>query len=109
MITRRQAITQTCCAVLGLALPRWNPGQNRAAHSAVTAPNGPPDLQIQSSVLRIEFDHSLRSRVVALLGSNPTILAPFAASEIVIGIGTRIWSDFALNASHRERVSDAFG
>src|ERR1039458_10796765 len=110
MITRRQAIPQTCCAVLGLTMPRWNSGQTSSSqHSAVVAPNGSPDLQIQSSVLRIEFDHSLRSRVVALLGANPTILAPFSATETVIGIGTRTWSDFALSASHREPVSDAFG
>ncbi len=111
MITRRQAIAQTCCAVLGLALPRWNSGQNGSAqHSApATAPNGFPDLQLQSSVLRIEFDPSLRSRVVALLRPNPEVLAPFSASETVIGTGIRTWSDFALSASRREHVSDAFG
>ena len=110
MITRRQAITQTCCALLGLALPRWNAGQNSsAAHSvpAATAPNGLSDLQIQSSVLRVEFDHHLRSRLVALLGLSPKLLAPFSASETVTGI--RTWSDFGLIASRRERVSDAFG
>ncbi len=109
MITRRQAMAQTCCALLGLALPRWDAGQNGpSAHSVpASEPNSSPDLQIQSSVLRIEFDHDLRSRVVALLGANPRILAPFSASETVTGI--RVWSDFALSASRRERVSDAFG
>ena len=108
MITRRQAIAQTCCALLGLALPRWNSGQNGSAeHSAPATAPAFPDLEIQSSVLRIEFDHHLRSRVVALLGANPRILAPFSASETVTGI--RTWSDFALSASRRERVSDAFG
>jgi alpha-galactosidase len=108
MITRRRAIAQTCCAVLGLALPRWNSAQNGSAeHSAPATAPVFPDLELQSSVLRIEFDHDLRSRVVALLGANPRILAPFSASETVTGI--RAWSDFALSASRRERVSDAFG
>lgn len=94
--------------MLGLALPRWNSGQNSPAQQSApaSAADGLPDLEMQSSVLRIEFDHYLRSRVVAL-GPNPTILAPFSASETVTGI--RTWSDFALSASHRERVSDLFG
>jgi len=110
MITRRQAIAQTCCAVLGLALPRWNSGQSSSSqHSAATAPNGSLDLQLQSSVLGIEFDDHLRSRVVALLGPKPKVLAPFSASETVAGAGVRTWGNFALSASHREPVSDAFG
>jgi alpha-galactosidase len=107
MITRRQVITQTCCAMLGVALPRWNYGQNTAARQSAPADNAFPDLQLQSAVLRIEFDHHLRSRVVALLGPEPRILAPFSASETVTGI--RTWSEFALSASRREHVSDAFG
>ena len=109
MITRREALAQTCCALLGLALPRWNSGQNSSAQhsSPVALPDSSTDLQIQSSVLRIEFDHHLRSRVVALLGPSPGILAPFSESETVTG--ARTWTDFALSASHRERVSDAFG
>jgi alpha-galactosidase len=111
MITRRRAIAQTCCAALGLALPRWNSGQNGSAqHSAPgAAANGVLDLQIQSSILGIEFDRHLHSRVVALLGPRPRVLAPFSASETVIGIGIRTWRDFALGASRREPVSDAFG
>ena len=109
MITRRQALVQTCSALLGLALPRWSSGQNSSARDSApaTGANGVSDLQIQSSVLRIEFDHHLRSRVVALLGPNPKVLAPFSASETVTGI--RTWSDFALSASRRGPVSDAFG
>src|SRR5208283_2099696 len=100
MITRRRAIAQTCCAVLGLALPRWTAGQNASAeHSAPATAPVFPDLELQSSVLRIEFDRRLRSRVVALLGANPRILSPFSASETVTGI--RTWSDFALSASRR--------
>jgi alpha-galactosidase len=108
MITRRQAITQTCCAVLGLALPRWNSEYSSGQLSApAPASNDPSDLQIQSSVLRIEFDHHLRSRVVALLGANPKPLTPFSISETISAL--RAYSDFALTASHRGHVSDAFG
>jgi alpha-galactosidase len=63
--------------------------------------------QIQSSVLRIEFDHNLRSRVVALFGGKPRVLAPFSASETIAGV--RRWSNFTLSANRRERVSDSFG
>jgi alpha-galactosidase len=111
MITRRRAIAQTCYTLLGLALPRWDSGQNSSTQDS--APSAPPDdfpdLRLQSPVLRIEFDHRLRSRIVALLGPNPKLLAPFSASETVIVIGIRPWSDFTLSASHREHVSDAFG
>ena len=48
----------------------------------------------------------LPSRVVALFGGRPQILAPFSTSETVIGV--RSWSDFALSAN-RGGVSDAFG
>ena len=106
MITRRQAIAQTCCAVLGLALPPWSSERDTPAQP-VREPNGLPDLQIQSSVLRIEFDHYLHSRVVALLGPSPKLLAPFSTSETATG--HRTWSDFALSTSRREHVSDVFG
>jgi alpha-galactosidase len=108
MITRRQALAQTCCALLGLALPRWCSAQNGLADNSSSAtPDGSPDLEIESSVLRIEFDRKMRTRVVALIGPSPQILAPFSASETLTGLHT--WSDFALTASHREHVTDAFG
>jgi len=44
---------------------------------------------------------------VSSLGPGPKVLAPFSASETLTGI--RTWSDFALKASHREHVTDAFG
>ena len=111
MITRRQAIAQTCCAVLGLALPRLNSGPGGPARQSTSAPagDGIADLQIQSSVLRIEFEHHLHSRVVSLLGPNPKLLNPFSASETIVGTGVRAWSEFALMASRREMVSDLFG
>src|ERR1700734_3915022 len=108
MITRRKAVAQTCCALLGMALPRWCATQNGPAHNSSSGvPDGSPDLEIESSVLRIEFDRKMRSRIVALLEPNPKILAPFSASETLTAV--RAWSEFALTASDREHVTDAFG
>jgi alpha-galactosidase len=91
-------------------LPGWNSGQNKSAEkdTAARAGGDASHLQIQSSVLRIEFDRNLNTRVVALFGPSPKPVTPFSASETVAGIG-RSWSDFALTSSHREAVTDAFG
>jgi hypothetical protein len=51
--------------------------------------------QIQSSSLRIEFEHNMHSRVVARLTGKDVPLGAFSASEIVDGKG-RSWADFAL-------------
>jgi alpha-galactosidase len=107
MTKRRRAIA--CCVLLCVALPAWNSGRNRLdalAHPAPSA-NLASDLQIQSSVIRIEFDHNLHSRVVALFGSKAERLTPFSASETVTTL--RTLGDFALSSSHREQVADAFG
>jgi alpha-galactosidase len=95
--------------VLGLAQPGWNSGQNNSGNKSAPAgaPSASTDLQIQSSVLRIEFDGKLHSRVFALFGPGPRLLAPFSASETATGV--RTWSDFVLSSSHREHVSNAFG
>jgi alpha-galactosidase len=98
------------CIVVCLTF--WGGGSEQTSAARKPAPaatdNAAPDLQIQSSVLRIEFDHNLRSRVTALFGPRPKPLTPLSASEIVTGVG-RTWSDFALSSRHRETVSDAFG
>jgi alpha-galactosidase len=106
---RGRTVAETCCVLLALALPVWNSGQSRLAQEPTPAGalKASTDLQIQSSVLRIEFDHNLRSRVVALLGRSPQFLTPFSASETVSGV--RPLSEFPLSASRRESVSDAFG
>jgi alpha-galactosidase len=98
-----------CCALLSTMLlgrisAQQGPGQRPVPASAV---NATVDLRIQSSVLQIEFDHNLHTRVVALFGSHPKLLVPFSATETVTG--THTWSDFVLSASHREPVNDAFG
>jgi alpha-galactosidase len=110
MMKCKRVIALTCCVLLSLGLPGWNSGQNKSAEkdTAARAGGDASHLQIQSSVLRIEFDRNLNTRVVALFGPSPKPVTPFSASETVAGIG-RSWSDFALTSSHREAVTDAFG
>ena len=110
MMKRRRTIALTCCVLLGLALLGWNSGHNNSDPRLVpaSAGNTTTDLQIQSSVLRIEFDLNLHSRVVALFGPSPKLLTPLSPSETVTGIG-RTWEDFTLTSTHRELVSDSFG
>ena len=110
MMKCKRVIALTCCVLLSLVLPGWNSGQNKSAEKDIAARAGgdASHLQIQSSVLRIEFDRNLNTRVVALFGPSPKPVTPFSASETVAGIG-RSWSDFALTSSHREAVTDAFG
>jgi alpha-galactosidase len=110
MMRCARAVALVCCILLGLASPGWNSGQTNSnlkpAPPAVDS--SATDLQIQSSVLRIEFDHNLHSRIVALLDPSPKPMTPFSASETVTGVG-RTWTDFALTSSHRGTVTDAFG
>jgi alpha-galactosidase len=107
---RTQAIVLSCCVLLALALAGGDSGQGSpgAKHVPAAADKPATDLQIQSSVLRIEFDHNLRSQVVALFDQTPKTLTPLSASETVAGIG-HTWGDFALTSARRETVSDAFG
>jgi alpha-galactosidase len=105
---RRRRVALTCCVLLAVALLGSNPRQDNSRPATAAASNATTDLQIHSSVLRIEFDHNLRSRVVALFTPDPKPLTPFSASETVAATG-RTWSDFALTSARRERVSDAFG
>jgi len=64
--------------------------------------------QIQSPLLRIDFDVNMRSRVVARFEAKEIPLGAFSASETVKGI-ERSWYDFALSSQTRERVTDAYG
>jgi alpha-galactosidase len=106
----RRPIAATCCILLGLALSGWKPVQNNSDQRPApsNARDASADIQIQSSILRIEFDHNLHSCVTALFGPSQTRLTSFSATETVIGTG-RHWSDFALTSHRKEHVSDAFG
>jgi alpha-galactosidase len=70
------------------------------------SPTGNP--QIQGASLRIEFDHNLRSRVVARFDNKETTMGPFTASESVTA-ADKAWTEFPLTSQKHERVSDAFG
>jgi alpha-galactosidase len=106
----RRPIAATCYILLGLALSGWKPIQNNSDQRLApsNARDASADIQIQSSILRIEFDHNLHSRVTALFSPRQTRLTSFSATETVTGTG-RHWSDFALTSSRKEHVSDAFG
>src|ERR1700728_4697361 len=67
-----------------------------------------PRPQIQGGNLRIEFDHRLRSRVVARFGHKETVLGPFTASETVTTAG-KLWTEFVLTSQKQGPVKDAFG
>src|SRR5215831_388307 len=66
------------------------------------------DPQIQGANLRIEFDHNLRSRVVARFDNKETIMGPFTASESVTA-ADKTWAEFPLTSRKHERVNDAYG
>jgi len=103
-------IALACCILLCLALPGWNSGQSNSGQTTtpVGARDAATDLQIQSSVLRIEFDRNLHTRVVPLFDGVAKLVVPFVASETVTGVD-RTWSNFVLSSAHREPVTDAFG
>ncbi|HEX4485006.1 MAG TPA: glycoside hydrolase family 36 protein [Terriglobales bacterium] len=67
-----------------------------------------PLPQIQSSSLRVEFDKTMRSRVVAKLNGKEIPLGTFSASETVKGVQSS-WSSFALDSQKSERITDTYG
>ncbi len=97
------------CVLLGISLPAWNfephgLSPRSVAQDAISS----SERQVQSEVLRIEFDPHLRSRVVPLFSSTSKLMGPFSSSEtITTSLGDQ--TDFALSASHREHVTDTFG
>ncbi len=74
--------------------------------AAADVPSGNP--QIQGGKIRIEFDHHLRSRVVACFDNKQTVLGPFTASETVT-TADKVWTGFPLTAQKHERIKDTFG
>jgi len=106
---RLQTLGAVTLAVLGLAFGPV-PTQSRADHKSIPtpSPDSSANLQIESPVLRIQFDRNLHSQVVELFGARPKILAPSSASETLIGTD-HTWRDFALTSSQQNQVSDVFG
>ena len=64
--------------------------------------------QIESPVLRIEFDTNMHSRVIARFNGKDVPLGAFSASETVQG-GQRSWDNFALTSQTHGRISDIYG
>ena len=64
--------------------------------------------QVESPSLRIEFDKSMRSRVIARFGTKEIPIGGFSASETVKS-SDRVWYDFALDSQKHERITDAYG
>src|ERR1019366_3366980 len=85
-----------------LALMLSSGSRTGAANLAVDKP------QIQGANLRIEFDHNLRTRVIARFDNKETTMGPFAATESVAA-GDKTWTEFPLTDKKSERVHDAFG
>ena len=73
---------------------------------AADGPTGKP--QIQGGNVRIEFDHHLRSRVVARFDKKETVMGPFTASETVT-TADKPWTGFLLTSQKHERTKDTFG
>jgi alpha-galactosidase len=73
---------------------------------AADVPRGNP--QIQGGNIRIEFDHHLRSRVVARFDKKETVLGPFTASE-TLTTGGKHWTEFLLTSQKHDRTKDTFG
>ena len=68
----------------------------------------PSAAQIQGEHIRLQFDHSLRSRVVARFDGKETTMGPFVASERV-AVADRTWAIFPLVSQKSARINDAFG
>jgi alpha-galactosidase len=98
-MTLPQALARTTLTLLILSAG-WN--------SAQTNPPKPsPNPQIESKLLRIEFDHNLHTRVTPLFDATKP-LTQFSATETLQGT-TRTFTDFPLTSSQTGQISDAFG
>jgi alpha-galactosidase len=111
-MSRLQVLAFAGLALFGLAAS-LNSGQSKAAghpsQTQVRDLSREGSLQIQSPLLRIEFDQKLHSRVVPLSGEETSKdLVPFSASETLAGID-RSYSDFVFSSSSQKTVSDIFG
>src|ERR1035437_7589021 len=74
--------------------------------AAAATPTDKPE--IKGGNLRIEFDSSLRSRVVARFDKTETVMGPFTASETVT-TADKLWTGFLLASQHHGRTRHAFG
>jgi alpha-galactosidase len=104
-MTRPQTLALTTLALLTITLS-WKPQPTNAAPPPLADSQAAP--QIQSKLLRIEFDHQLHTRIVPLFTAASKPLTPFAASE-TLQVADRTYTDFALTSTQTDQVSDIFG
>ena len=85
---------------LAIVFSAWLP--TGAADVSMSTP------QIQGEHLRIEFDRTLHSRVIARFDGHETTMGPFVASERV-STTDKNWTEFSLVSQKCDRVNDAVG
>jgi alpha-galactosidase len=78
------------------------------ATTMAASASGQTVAAISGGQIRVELDARLRTRVVAVLGSEEIVLGPFSASESVSAGATEI-EDFALDGQKEERIEDRLG
>ena len=107
-MTRPPSLALTALALLIVPFG-WPPAQtNKAAKPSAPAPvDSSAKPQIESKLLRVEFDHNLHTRVTPLFPATKP-LTQFSASETLEG-ATRSFTDFTLASAKTEQISDAFG
>src|SRR3954454_2868417 len=104
-------MTKTHCFILIIILSGLLPLRSTARPGQPSPGNkqaGSELPRLESQRLRIEFDKSMRSRVIARLNGKEVPLGAFSASESVTG-KEHSWNDFALDSQAHKRVSDNFG
>ncbi len=96
-------MTLNSCAITGTLVIMLSNG----LHASAAKPSK-QNPQIQSANLRVEFDRSLRSRVIARFDGKETVTGPLVSSESVME-GDKKVSVFLLTSQTRGPVKDAFG
>jgi alpha-galactosidase len=108
-MSRLLAVIIVGLALLGMGFgPASADRRAKQESSTASSSDSSAPLQIESPILRIEFDRELHSRIIELFGGTPKTLIPFSASERLFGAG-RTWKDFVLRSSQQASVSDVFG
>jgi alpha-galactosidase len=103
-MTRPQSLALATLALLMLTVS-WQPEPTNAATRPADAP---ARLEIQSQLLRIDFDPELHTRVIPRFTAASQPLTPFSASETLVA-ANRTYTDFALTSTQTDQVSDTFG
>ncbi|MCL4854220.1 MAG: alpha-galactosidase, partial [Bryobacteraceae bacterium] len=74
----------------------------------VLVAQGPPSVKVEGKGIRLEFDRSLRSQVIAVLDGKETTMGPVQASETITVNGQEL-GDFPLAHSNSQVVKDDLG